>query len=150
MTSTEDAGMSEYDTDILTWSERQASLLRRLSAEAEGSSNGLDWPHIIEEIEAVGRGELRAVESLLFQMFVHVLKAEAWPDSASVSHWHGEARGFHARARRICTPSMAQRIDLNGLYSDALQALPDRMDGQAPLPVPPTCPLTLDAPFGTE
>src|SRR5689334_21539814 len=137
--------MSEYDTDILTWSERQASLLRRLSTEAAGSSNELDWPHIIEEIEAVGRSELRTVESLLFQMFVHILKTEALPQSDAVPHWQGEARGFHARARRIYTPSMAQRIDLNGLYSDALQALPNRMDGQAPLPVPPACPLALDA-----
>jgi uncharacterized protein DUF29 len=97
--------MSEYDTDILTWPGRQASLLRRLSMEVAGSSNELDWPHIIEEIEAVRRSELWAVESLLFRMFVRILKAEAWPQSDSVSRWQGEARGFGARARRITHPA---------------------------------------------
>ncbi|MFL5288129.1 MAG: DUF29 family protein [Rhodopila sp.] len=94
--------MSEYDTDILTWSERQASLLRRLSMEVAGSGNELDWPHIIEEIEAVRRSELRAVESLLFQMFVRILKAEAWPQSDSVSRWQGETRDF-APGRAVST-----------------------------------------------
>jgi hypothetical protein len=136
--------MSEYDTDILTWSERQTALLRRFAAGEAANSNALDWPNIIEEIEAVGRSELRAIESLLFQAFAHLLKAEAWPLSDAVPHWQGGARGFRARARRIYTNSMAQRIDLAGLYQDALKALPDTVDGQGPLPVPSKCPLTLD------
>jgi hypothetical protein len=45
---------------------------------------------------------------------------------------------------------MAQRIDLNALCGDALQALPDRIDGRVPLPLPPACPLILDALFGPE
>ena len=39
---------------------------------------------------------------------------------------------------------MRQRIDLAGLYADALYALPETIDGQAPLPVPVECPVTLD------
>jgi Domain of unknown function DUF29 len=142
--------MSGYDTDTLTWSERRASLLRRLARESADSSNELDWPHIIEEIEGVGRSELRSVESLLFHMFIHIFKAEGWPLSDVASHWQGETHGFRARARRVCTPRMAQRIDLNGSYSNALQALPDTTDGQAPLPVPPACPVTLESLFGAE
>ena len=54
-----------YDTDVLSWSEQQAELLRRA---ARGERvNGLDWPNLIEEIEAVGRSEVRAVVSLLEQ-----------------------------------------------------------------------------------
>jgi hypothetical protein len=34
--------------------------------------------------------------------------------------------------------------DFPGLYADALQALPDTMDGQLPVPVDTTCPMTLD------
>jgi hypothetical protein len=29
-------------------------------------------------------------------------------------------------------------------YADALAAIPDTIDGQAPLPVPDVCPVTLD------
>ena len=136
--------MSEYDTDILIWSERQSEFLKRLAAGPAANNNEIDWPNIIEEIEAVGRSELRAVESLLFQALAHMLKAEAWPLSDAVLHWQAEARGFRAQARRAYTPSMAQRIDLAGLYLDALRALPEKLDGQAPLPVPAECPITLD------
>ena len=51
--------MSEYDTDILTWSEHQAALLQRLSNGNRVGGNEIDWLNIIE---AVGRSELRAVE----------------------------------------------------------------------------------------
>jgi hypothetical protein len=132
-----------YDTDILLWSERQADLLRRV-ANGEAVNEAPDWPNIAEEIESVGRSEVDRVESWLFQMALHLLKAEAWPLSRSVPHWEGEARGFRAQARRKYRASMAHKIDLPGVYNDALQAMPDTNDGVAPLPVPVVCPWTLD------
>ena len=96
--------------------------------------------NVVEEIESVGQSQVDAVESLLFQAFLHDLKAEAWPVARDVPSWRGDARGFRAQARRKYRPSMRQKIDIAGLYADALQALPDTMDGQLPLPVPPTCP----------
>src|SRR5438270_13014652 len=47
-------GVSDYDTDILTWSERQAALLRRIAA-GERINDEVDWPNVVEEIESVGR-----------------------------------------------------------------------------------------------
>lgn len=38
---------------------------------------------------------------------------------------------------------MAQRIDLAAVYRLARRAMPETMDGQPPLPVPETCPVTL-------
>jgi hypothetical protein len=43
----------------------------------------LDWVDIIEEVESVGRGDLRAVASLLPQALMHMPKAEAWPSALS-------------------------------------------------------------------
>ncbi len=136
--------MSDYDTDVLAWSEHQADLLRRLARGEPANSNEIDWPYIIEEIEAVGQSQIDAVESWLFQAFVHMLKAEAWPLSEAVPHWQGEARGFRAQARRRYRPSMAQKLDVPGLYADALTALPETIDGQPPMPLPAMCPVTLD------
>ena len=62
-----------YDADILEWSERQASLLRRVAAGEHVADNDMDWPNIVEEIESVGRSELGTVESLLTQAFLHDL-----------------------------------------------------------------------------
>src|SRR5690348_4666817 len=42
--------MSDYDTDILTWSERQAALLRRRAAGELINDADLDWLNIAEEI----------------------------------------------------------------------------------------------------
>ncbi|MGA3002660.1 MAG: DUF29 family protein [Acetobacteraceae bacterium] len=48
-----------YDHDILTWSHNQTALLRRL---ARGERvKGVDWVHVVEEIEDVGLSELNAV-----------------------------------------------------------------------------------------
>lgn len=135
--------MSEYDTDILTWSGRQAALLRRVGA-GEKVNDQVDWENVVEEIESVGQSQVDAIESWLFQAFVHMLKAEAWPLSNAVPHWQAEARGFRAQARRRYRPSMARKIDLPGLYGDALYAMPETIDGQPPLPVPAGCPVTLD------
>jgi len=136
--------MSDYDTDILIWSERQAALLQRTASGDLANSNEIDWPNIVEEIEAVGRSELYAVESLLIQALVHMLKAAAWPLSPYVAHWEAETIGFRDDAARRFTPSMRQRIAVADLYARARRRMPDTIDGQAPLPVPAECPVTLD------
>ena len=136
-----------YDDDILRWSERQGALLRRI-ATGEPPNEPPDWDNIIEEVESVGREQLHAVESLLLQAIVHMLKAEAWPAARDAENWRGDARGFRAQARRRFAPSMRQKIDLPGIYADALKALPASMDGQPPQPVAQACPMTLDELLG--
>ena len=135
--------MSEYDTDILQWSEHQADLLRRMAA-GERVNDQIDWSNVVEEIESVGSEQLHAVTSLLVQAILHMLKAEAWPLSGEVPHWRAEARGFRGDAADRFAPSMRQRIDMAKLYSRALQRMPETIDGLAPLPVPDVCPVTLD------
>jgi hypothetical protein len=132
-----------YDRDILDWSKCQTDLLRRLAA-GERVNDQIDWDNVVEEIASVGREQLHAVESLLFQALLHLLKADGWPNSRDVENWRGDARGFRAQARRRFAPSMRQKIDVAGLYADAVKALPAMMDGQPPLPVSVACPFTLD------
>jgi hypothetical protein len=136
--------MSEYERDILEWSEQQAALLRRRADGELINDADLDWPNIAEEIESVGRGELRACGSLLVQALVHMLKAEAWPLSPAVPGWRAEAIRFRMEAADAFTPSMRQRLDVEKLYARALRLLPDTIDDQEPLPVPQECPVTLD------
>jgi hypothetical protein len=135
--------MSElYAIDVFAWSARQADLLRRVAAGERVADNDMDWPNIVEEIESVGRSELRSVESHLIQALLHDLKAEAWPLASYVPHWRAEARGQRADARRAFAPSMRQKIDVADLYRDALARLPDSIDGLAPLPVDIVCPFS--------
>ncbi len=132
-----------YDRDVLSWSEHQADLLRRL---ARGERvNDLDWEHVAEEIEDVGLSELHAVQSYLNLILLHLLKVYGWPDNLSVNHWRVEVVTFQKDAARRFTPSMRQKIDLARLYADVLEQLePLLHDEVAPLTWPASCPFTLD------
>jgi len=136
--------MSDYDTDILIWSEHQAELLRRRAAGELVNDAEMDWPNIAEEIQDVGRSELRSCRSLLRQALRHMLKAERWPLSRDAPTWRADAINFRQQARDAFTPSMRQKIDVADLYADAFAAMPETIDGQPPLPVPDVCPVTLD------
>jgi hypothetical protein len=135
--------VATYDSDILEWSEQQATLLRHVAA-GERINERPDWPNIIEEIESVGRSQLAAVRSLLIQALAHKLKAEAWPLSQEAPGWRAEALRFRIDAADIYAPSMRQHIDVAALYAKALRVLPETIDGQPPLPVRPDCLVTLD------
>jgi len=135
--------MSDYDTDIVEWSERQAGLLRRRAAGELVNDTDLDWVNIAEEIEDVGKSEVRGVRSHILMALLHDLKAEAWPQSRDVPRWRSEARLHRAEAREDYAPSMATKIDIARLYREALRILPETMDGLAQLPVPAVCPVTL-------
>jgi hypothetical protein len=136
--------MSDYDSDILVWSERQAELLRRRAAGELVNDAEMDWSNIAEEIEDVGRNTLRACRSQLLQALLHDLKAEAWPLSRDVPHWRSEARVARINAADAFAPSMRQKIDVPEIYAKALRALPETIEGQPPLPLPDMCPVTLD------
>jgi len=132
-----------YDTDVLRWSEQQADLLRRL-ARGERVNEQIDWENVTEEVESVGRDQLHAVQSLLRQALLHMLKAEAWPLHRDKPIWRADAVGFRTDAASRYAPSMRQRLDVARIYRQAMRALPETMDGQPPITMPHTCPLTLD------
>jgi hypothetical protein len=138
------ASIDLHNEDILLWSKRQAALLRRATAGEQLDEEEPDWPHIIEEIDGVGRSQLSAVRYLLVQALLHDLKAEAWPESQQAPYWRAEARGFRADVAEALTPSMRQLIDVAALYQRALDRVPDSIDGLPPLPVPSKTPTTLD------
>jgi len=50
-----------YGDDIRLWSELQSDLLRRLAA-GEAVANQVNWPHVAEEIEDVGRADAQRLD----------------------------------------------------------------------------------------
>jgi hypothetical protein len=142
--------MSEYDTDILTWSEHQAALLCRRAAGELVNDAEMDWPNIAEEIGDVGKSVVRGVASHLVQAILHDLKADAWPLSREAPHWRAEARVQRDEAQAAYAPSMADRDELNveKLYRRALRGMPETIDGQQPLPVTDVCTVTLEELLG--
>jgi hypothetical protein len=133
-----------YEEDILLWSERQAALLRRLAAGEHVNDRDLDWANLGDQIEAVGRMELRAVESLMTQAILHRLKQACWPTSIEVPHWHDREIRFRQDAADAFSPSMRQRFDLARINRRAVQRMPATIDGTPPGPAPDLSGVTLE------
>ena len=136
-----------YDDDILLWSEQQAEVIRRLGRTRPDVSNELDVENVAEEIEAVGRSELAAVESQLRLIFVHLIKLVVEPDADAVRHWRGEIVGFRSEARRRHAPSMRQRIDLDEIWHSAREQSMLAYGGSHE---PLVAKLPVDSPFSLE
>jgi hypothetical protein len=132
-----------YDHDILTWSERQADLLRRL---ANGERvNDVDWPHVIEEIADLGISELNAMRSLAGQMMIHLIKIHLFPADTARVHWHQELDAFVDSVTDRYASSMRQRIDLQTIWDRAKQRATKYFGGsRAIATLPHDCPWTID------
>ncbi|MGQ9366739.1 DUF29 domain-containing protein [Azospirillum sp. ST 5-10] len=135
-----------YDADIFAWSQQQASVLRRLAHTRRDLPNDLDLDHVAEEIEDVGLSELRTVEKLLRRMLGHAIKLVSAPGSDAVRGWRKEVRTFQADAPTHLTNAMRPRIDLDRAWRLALRDAGDDLAeyGDTMLPLPTTCPRTLD------
>ncbi|MCB0063242.1 MAG: DUF29 domain-containing protein [Caldilineaceae bacterium] len=70
---------SLYETDFYAWTQRQAALLR-----TEEFSE-VDWNHLIEEIETLGRSERNEVKNRLIVLIMHLLKWQYQPELQSRS-----------------------------------------------------------------
>jgi len=110
----------DYDEDFFAWSQDQASALRELPRNVVG--NRVDVEHIAEEIEDLGKRDIREVESYLRQLLTHLLKLAALPETRERAHWIAEAEEFQARAAETFKPSMIRAIDLGRAWALARRA----------------------------
>ena len=147
---------SLYDDDIVTWSEEQAAALRALGTRGE-LSNALDWENVAEEIESVGRSQIRAAESLLIQALAHILKHLSAPDVPPNRHWRAEALTFQIAARNRSDRSMLRRIDWDRVWKIAQETATSGLTiyDDTLLPnLPQTCPvepsMLVAAPFDID
>jgi hypothetical protein len=66
------APQSLYDRDFALWVAEQAQALKeRRTAE-------LDWDNLVEEVDALGRSDRRAIRSCLENALLHMLKLAYW------------------------------------------------------------------------
>ncbi|MCM0019644.1 MAG: DUF29 domain-containing protein [Tagaea sp.] len=144
-----DGRKSAYDADFFTWTQDQAKALRALDPARVG--NEVDLAHVAEEIEDLGKREVREVESQLIRLFEHLMKLAYMPNSEARNHWLGEADGFQAQAAIAFKPSMGQAVDLERAWKfgrrNALGFLKDRGIAADPSK---TCPFDLETVISDE
>ena len=132
---------SLYDDDFFAWTQEQAGLLRQLPT----VSNRLDIELIAEEIEDLGKGDLRAVQSLCENIVAHLLKLEFSGLTDPAEHWRDEIVEWRLQIEKILTASIRAKIDLRNGYRAALRRL-RRLERDAPgivARVPAQCPYPL-------
>jgi len=101
-----------YDQDLYTWAMTSARLLR------EGRLDELDRDHLAEELESMGKSELRALESRLTVVLAHLLKWQFQPERHGKS-WQRTLVEQRKRISRLLRDSPSLRPRLPALLPDA-------------------------------
>ena len=131
-----------YEEDFYAWTQQQAELLRRLPA----ISNALDIEHIAEEIEDLGRSDLRAAQSLCEHIIEHFLKIEFSGLDQPTDHWRDEIVEWRLQLDKFLTRSILAKLDLPARYRMALR-LVRRLERDVPgflRRLPAECPYALE------
>ena len=126
-----------YDTDFALWAEHTAELIR------SGRFEAVDLEHVAEEIEDMGRRDLRELSSRLERTLEHALKLRL---VGGVDHARNE-RGWRASMARqqsniqgllAQSPSLRRRIPelMAGAYSAAARVVTIEYDVTAPAECP--------------
>lgn len=113
--------MSDYDTDTLLWSERQAALLRRLAA-GEQVNAQVDWENVAEEIDSVGRSQRIALASHVRVVLEHLMKLEASPAVEPRRGWRETVRWARLDIKELLEDSPSLRRTVGAVIA---RQLPD-------------------------
>ena len=130
-----------YGEDFYAWAVQQAELLRRLPL----TSNSVDAQHVAEEIEDLGRSELRTAQSLVEHIIEHLLKLEFSGLEEPADHWRDEIVEWRLQLDKTMTASIEAKLDLPGRYRAAMRLL-RRFEREVPglaARLPPACPYSL-------
>jgi hypothetical protein len=114
--------MSDYDTDLLLWSERQADLLRRVAA-GERVNDHVDWGNVAEEIEALGRSDRRELTDRVRIILTHLIKRQVSPTTEPPANWHETIIEQRAAIRTLLDDSPSLRPTLSTVIGKELPAV---------------------------
>jgi hypothetical protein len=129
-----------YDEDFYAWTVEQARLLR------EGEFAQIDIENVAEELESMGRGDKREIESRLTVLLVHLLKWQFQPAHRS-SGWSGTIREQRRRIEKLLRESPSLRPmpaeALAEAYADAREDAAEET-GLGEDAFPAECPFTAE------
>ncbi|WP_017305148.1 DUF29 domain-containing protein [Spirulina subsalsa] len=128
--------VSQYEQDFYGWTQWQAEVLAKREVSA------LDWQHLQEELESLGRQEYRELVSRLTVLLGHLLKWEYQPEKRSRS-WFLTIREQRRGIKRHLTHNPSLKSRLPDALGDGFEAGVDLALRETDLPVktfPEQCP----------
>ena len=119
-----------YERDFYLWTQAQAQALRA----HVGGSNVLDYAHLAEEVEDLGRSQRNKAESLVRQIIVHFYKLATSRNEDPVDHWRGEVLELRANLDSVLTGAIRRTVQdrLEALHVQALAIAEAKMDAHEP------------------
>ena len=105
-----------YERDFIGWTEQQARALRE--AAARGTNLPLDWDHLIEEVEGLGRSELHAAASQIRRIILHLLKLEFSPSVPPRLGWLESVADARAELESLLSSDPGLKPRLAGVSAD--------------------------------
>jgi hypothetical protein len=137
MTHAKQSLSSIYEEDYQQWLDNTVLLLKNRQVDS------LDYEHLIEELEALGREQKNAVESLVIQIIQHLLFYQYWSSEREDNerHWRGELIGFRTQLELRLTTNLRNHLSnrLDYLYGKAKKMAEVKTD----LKLPSASPYTL-------
>ncbi|NCS13876.1 MAG: DUF29 domain-containing protein [Microcystis aeruginosa G13-09] len=137
MTHARQSLSSIYEEDYQQWLDETVLLLKNRQVDS------LDYEHLIEELEALGREQKNAVESLVIQIIQHLLFYQYWSSEREDNerHWRGELIGFRTQLELRLTTNLRNHLSnrLDYLYGKAKKMAEVKTD----LKLPSASPYTL-------
>jgi hypothetical protein len=135
-----------YEHDFVAWTRKQAEALRR---EANRRANAeLDYEHLAEEVEDLGKSERDAVRSQVRRILEHFLKLEFSPAESPRNGWKASIVDARAAIADKITETLRRdlREVLPGQYRSAMHKAALDLTGEGELTdrLPESCPYDLD------
>jgi hypothetical protein len=133
-----------YENDFYAWTLDQAERLRAMAGD-----NRIDAELLAEEIEDLGKSEVRTVKSYVARILEHFLKIEYSGSSEPQRHWENEIRVFRLELQDYLTRTLRAKVeaDIGRCFAIARTRAKDSLrknaDGTEPH-LPEDCPYTLD------
>jgi hypothetical protein len=131
---------SGYDADFYQWTQSTAELIR------QGRMGDVDWEHVAEEIQDMGKRDHREVRSRLIVLIEHLLKWHFQPERRTAS-WRATISDQRRELTLVIgdSPSLKRipRETLPALYRSALKDAAEET-GMDVDRFPKTCPYSTD------
>lgn len=111
-----------YDEDFYVWTQEQAAALRA-AGQAGGRSNAVDWERLAEEVEDLGKRDLREARSYVARIIEHLMKLAWTKREEPKAGWRAEIVRFRGVLEDVLTASLLNAIetDLERLHQRALR-----------------------------
>lgn len=131
-----------YEQDFYAWTQAQAALLDARQWDA------LDIPHLVEEVDSLGKSQRNALESRLEKLVLHLLKWRYQPDKRVRGHsWEDTIREQRRRIGRLLEQNPSLRPTVPVVLAESYAYVRQRTHLQTHLPLstfPTSCPWTIE------